>query len=51
MQLGLRDMHLPPEHFWRSTLRELVLVTGSPPATVLRQSFNEMMARWPDEMT
>lgn len=48
MTLGLRDLRLSPSEFWRSTLRELVPVTGSPPARELRQSLTDLMARWPD---
>lgn len=49
MKLGLRDLRLAPEQFWRSTLRELVCDTGSPPVHGLRQSFSELMAQWPDD--
>lgn len=49
MTWGLRDLRLSPAEFWRSTLRELVTDTRSPPAQGLRQSLTDMMARWPDE--
>jgi uncharacterized phage protein (TIGR02216 family) len=42
-------LRLAPEQFWRSTLRELVCETGSPPAQGLRQSLSEMMLQWPDQ--
>lgn len=48
MNWGLRELRLAPEHFWRSTLRELVPPTSSPPGAVLRQSLEQMMAQWPD---
>lgn len=48
MMLGLRDLRMAPSEFWRSTLRELVPVTGSSPTQGLRQNLSEMMARWPD---
>lgn len=49
MNWGLRELRLAPQEFWRSTLRELVPVAGSPPpGAVLRQSLEQMMARWPD---
>lgn len=49
LKLGVRDLRLAPEQFWRSTLRELVHQTGSPPVQGLRQSLSELMAQWPDE--
>jgi uncharacterized phage protein (TIGR02216 family) len=52
MHWGLRELRLAPQEFWRSTLRELVCLTGSPPpGAVLRQSLEQMMAQWPDEQT
>ncbi|WP_415019329.1 phage tail assembly chaperone [Aestuariivirga sp.] len=49
MMRGLHDLRLAPSEFWRSTLRELVPVAGSPSPQGLRQSLTDLMARWPDE--
>jgi uncharacterized phage protein (TIGR02216 family) len=48
MQWGLRDLALPPEQFWRSTLRELVQHQHKPPAVELRQTLDEMSRMFPD---
>lgn len=51
MRLGLTDLRLPPEAFWRLTLRELALLGGpalraGPPS---RHDLDALMARFPDE--
>lgn len=48
MHWALRDLHMAPHQFWRSTLRELAPAPGSPPGGALRQSLNDLMALWPD---
>jgi uncharacterized phage protein (TIGR02216 family) len=51
MQLGIGRLRLSPDHFWRSTLRELVIgcglsgAHGQPP---LRQTLEDMMRNFPD---
>jgi uncharacterized phage protein (TIGR02216 family) len=45
MQLGLHVLKLPPEHFWRMTMRELIC----PRSTALTQArLEELMQKFPD---
>jgi uncharacterized phage protein (TIGR02216 family) len=49
MQLGLGQLHLSPDQFWRSSPREIVSAFGSPPKPkLLRQSLDTMMETYPD---
>jgi uncharacterized phage protein (TIGR02216 family) len=50
MQLGIGRLHLSPDQFWRSTLRELVVAAGLPSHVrpLLRQTLDEMMRNFPD---
>jgi uncharacterized phage protein (TIGR02216 family) len=49
MQLGLGVLRVPPEMFWRMTLRELVAAFGSPQQSLQRGALERLMADWPDE--
>lgn len=48
MRLGLGVLQLPPEQFWRMTLKELMAAFTWPEAAMARQRLDEMMAAWPD---
>jgi uncharacterized phage protein (TIGR02216 family) len=49
MQLGIGQLHLSPEQFWRSSPREIVSALGSPPQPkLLRQSLDDLMKDYPD---
>jgi uncharacterized phage protein (TIGR02216 family) len=50
MQLGLGQLHLSPEQFWRSSPREIAAAFGSPPQPkMLRQSLDDLMKSYPDD--
>ncbi len=50
MRLGLGQLHLSPNEFWRSTPRELSAALGpAPPQPMLRQSLLTLMDAFPDE--
>jgi uncharacterized phage protein (TIGR02216 family) len=54
MQLGIGRLHLSPDQFWRSTLRELVIAAGLTShgaflgSPLLRQNLEDMMRSFPD---
>jgi uncharacterized phage protein (TIGR02216 family) len=49
MHLGIGQLHLSPEQFWRSSPREIVSALGSPPQPkLLRQSLDDLMKEYPD---
>jgi uncharacterized phage protein (TIGR02216 family) len=48
MRLGLGELRLPPEQFWRMTLRELVAAFGTPDPTFNRQRMTDLMQHFPD---
>lgn len=50
MQLGLGVLHLPPEQFWRASLREIAAAFAGEASTPMpRNSFDELSARFPDQ--
>ena len=49
MQLGIGALGIPPEQFWRSTLREIVGALGPIEMPLHRQSLEDLMCEWPDE--
>lgn len=49
MHWGLRELRMPPNEFWRSTLRELFPQIRVPPGAALRQKLDQMMKEWPDD--
>ena len=49
MQLGIGTLGIPPEQFWRCTLREITAALGSAEMPLHRQSLEELMCEWPDE--
>jgi uncharacterized phage protein (TIGR02216 family) len=48
MRLGLGVLMLPPDVFWRTTLRELVAAFAIADVGVSRAQLQEMMIRFPD---
>ncbi len=48
MQLGIGTLGLPPEQFWKCTLREITGALGPVEMPLHRQSLHEMMNEWPD---
>ncbi|MEM6727320.1 MAG: rcc01693 family protein [Pseudomonadota bacterium] len=52
MRLGLSELRLPPETFWRLTPAELqMMVAPMGPAPMGQAGLEALMARYPDEMT
>lgn len=50
MQVGLGNLRLSPDQFWRSSPREIAAAWGVPPhPKLLRQDLNEMMEKYPDD--
>jgi uncharacterized phage protein (TIGR02216 family) len=49
MQLGIGTLGIPPEQFWRSTLREITGALGRVELPLHRQSLDALMQAWPDE--
>jgi uncharacterized phage protein (TIGR02216 family) len=49
MRLGLGELRLPPDAFWRMSLRELVAAFELPSQGLQRRDLNELMQAWPDE--
>jgi uncharacterized phage protein (TIGR02216 family) len=49
MRLGLGVLQLPPEQFWRMTLKELIAAFEWPAEAVTRQRLEDLMREWPDE--
>jgi uncharacterized phage protein (TIGR02216 family) len=48
MRLGLGELRLSPEQFWKMTLRELVAAFGPQQASLQRREMDELMKAWPD---
>lgn len=48
MELGLGVLHLPPKEFWAATPREIAAAFGGPAPQLLRNSFEDLMKRYPD---
>ena len=48
MQLGIGTLGIPPEQFWRCTLREIVGALGPVEHPLYRQNLNALMDEWPD---
>lgn len=50
MALGLRELRLSPDEFWRLSPRELfACLGGSPQQGLPRAVLNELMEQFPDE--
>jgi uncharacterized phage protein (TIGR02216 family) len=49
MRFALVDLRMRPCDFWRTTLRELHLCRGESGSALLRDDFDEMTRRFPDE--
>jgi uncharacterized phage protein (TIGR02216 family) len=48
MQLGLGVLRLSPREFWAATPREIAAAFGGPPSRLARDSFEDLMRRYPD---
>lgn len=48
LQLGLGVLRLPPEQFWRTTLRELAAALPAPAQGLDRNRLDQMMMEFPD---
>jgi uncharacterized phage protein (TIGR02216 family) len=48
MQLGLGTLRLPPEQFWRATLREVMTPFMPREGNFERQTLDQLMQQWPD---
>ncbi len=50
MQLGLGVLRLPPEQFWRATLREIAATLANETREPMpRRAFDELSERFPDQ--
>lgn len=48
MHLGLGLLQLPPEQFWRATLRELAAALPPPQQSFDRSALDRLMTEFPD---
>ena len=48
MHLGLGVLRLSPSEFWATTPREIAAAFGGPTPQPLRNSFEDLMKRYPD---
>jgi uncharacterized phage protein (TIGR02216 family) len=48
MELGLGVLRLSPKDFWNTTPREIAAAFGGPAPQLLRNSFEDLMKRYPD---
>ena len=48
MQIGLGVLRLSPNDFWNATPREIAAAFGGPAPPLLRNSFEDLMKRYPD---
>jgi len=50
MQLGLGELHLPPEQLWRASLREIAAAFANEAREPMpRGTFDELSERFPDK--
>jgi uncharacterized phage protein (TIGR02216 family) len=49
MRLGLGELRLPPEQFWRMSLKELLAAFANDEPALNRDELTLLMQRWPDE--
>lgn len=50
MQLGMGELRLPPEQFWRASLREIATAFAGEARTAMpRNTFDDLSARFPDQ--
>jgi uncharacterized phage protein (TIGR02216 family) len=49
MQIGMGLLQLPPEQFWKSTLREITAAAGlAQSQDMTRSALERLMQQWPD---
>ena len=48
MELGMGVLRLSPDEFWNATPREIAAALGGPAPAFARNSFEDLMKRFPD---